>query len=140
MKLYYLIGVTNYHHYQPFNVPMFAGTQALCESQPALIRPRLRLRSMGHNPPRWPNADRQVLTTTNAAGTNGILQKNIGYKINLFETVDFFKFSQLKNLNYSGKGYEHYSLLEACNHLMINNRKTLSICKITNVHIRNQRC
>ncbi|CAG9792151.1 unnamed protein product [Diatraea saccharalis] len=27
---------------------------------------------MGHDPPRWPNADWRVLTTANAAGTNGL--------------------------------------------------------------------
>ncbi|CAG9783586.1 unnamed protein product [Diatraea saccharalis] len=47
---------------------------------PALLRPHCRgsglpygwLRRMGHDPPRWPNADWRVLTTANAAGTNGL--------------------------------------------------------------------
>ncbi|CAG9791708.1 unnamed protein product [Diatraea saccharalis] len=47
-------------------------------SSPALLRPHCRgsglpygwLRRMGHDPPRWPNA--RVLTTANAAGTNGL--------------------------------------------------------------------
>ncbi|CAG9784926.1 unnamed protein product [Diatraea saccharalis] len=42
-------------------------------SSPALLRlPYGWLRRMGHDPPRWPNADWRVLTTANAAGTNGL--------------------------------------------------------------------
>ncbi|CAG9791637.1 unnamed protein product [Diatraea saccharalis] len=49
-------------------------------SSPALLRPHCRgsglhygwLRRLGHDPPRWPNADWRILTTANAVGTNGL--------------------------------------------------------------------
>ncbi|CAG9783610.1 unnamed protein product [Diatraea saccharalis] len=53
--------------------------EKIISSSSALLCPHFRgsglpygwLRRMGHDPPPWPNADWRVLTTANAAGTNG---------------------------------------------------------------------
>ncbi|RVE40444.1 hypothetical protein evm_014905, partial [Chilo suppressalis] len=51
-----------YHHRQPINVPT-AGAQAF---------PMDGIGRLGHDPPRGPSADWWVLTTADAAGTNGL--------------------------------------------------------------------
>jgi hypothetical protein len=51
-----------HHHHQPINIPT-AGTS---------LPYGLPTRRTGHNPPRGPSADWWVLTTVNAAGTNGL--------------------------------------------------------------------
>ncbi|RVE50577.1 hypothetical protein evm_004804 [Chilo suppressalis] len=51
-----------HHHHQPINVPT-AGAQAF---------PMDGIGRLGHDPPRGPSADWWVLTTADAAGTNGL--------------------------------------------------------------------
>ncbi|RVE46045.1 hypothetical protein evm_009325 [Chilo suppressalis] len=52
----------HHHHHQPINVPT-AGAQAF---------PMDGIGRLGHDPPRGPSADWRVLTTADAAGTNGL--------------------------------------------------------------------
>ncbi|RVE49894.1 hypothetical protein evm_005487, partial [Chilo suppressalis] len=52
----------HHHHHQPINVPT-AGAQAF---------PMDGIGRLGHDPPRGPSADWWVLTTADAAGTNGL--------------------------------------------------------------------
>ncbi|RVE44984.1 hypothetical protein evm_010348 [Chilo suppressalis] len=52
----------HHHHHQPINVPT-AGAQAF---------PMDGIGRLGHDPPRGPSADLWVLTTADAAGTNGL--------------------------------------------------------------------
>ncbi|RVE45050.1 hypothetical protein evm_010307 [Chilo suppressalis] len=53
----------HHHHHQPINVPT-AGAQAF---------PIDGIGRLGHDPPRGPSADWWVLTTADAAGTNGLM-------------------------------------------------------------------
>jgi hypothetical protein len=67
----------HHHYHQPINL-LTAGTQAFLMDYPPGER--------GHNLPRGPSADRWVLTTANAAGTNSLtyLPKQGGAQGNKF--------------------------------------------------------
>ncbi|RVE40303.1 hypothetical protein evm_015047 [Chilo suppressalis] len=56
------VALFKYHHHQSINVPT-AGAQAF---------PMDEIGRLGHDPPRGPSADWRVLTTADAAGTNGL--------------------------------------------------------------------
>ncbi|RVE46402.1 hypothetical protein evm_008936 [Chilo suppressalis] len=60
-SLFNLNNIFPYNHHQPINVPT-AGAQAF--SRDGIGR-------LGHDPPRGHSADWRVLTTADAAGTNG---------------------------------------------------------------------
>jgi hypothetical protein len=63
------------HHHPPINVPTAGG-----------VPHGLHIRRTGHNPPRGPSVGWWVLTTANAAGTNGLtcLPKHGGARDNKF--------------------------------------------------------
>jgi hypothetical protein len=61
IPLVIVVPTTHHHHHQPINF-LTAGAHESWSSY----------KKTAHNPPRGPSADKCVLTTTNAAGINGL--------------------------------------------------------------------
>jgi hypothetical protein len=71
-----------FHYHQPINV-------STARAQAFLMDPYYSVRRTGHNPPRGPSTGWWVLTTANAAGTNGLtcFPKHGGAQINKFLNI-----------------------------------------------------
>jgi hypothetical protein len=68
---YFKLTLNPIHHHQPINAPT-AGAQTFLLDYPQGEQDEEHIRRTRHNPPRGPSAGWWLLTTANAAGTNGL--------------------------------------------------------------------